>query len=100
MRNHIKKLTLLLAVCVMMAVATPAWAQTGTDAYRTGGEEAAGQVQSGGGGGDDVAGATTGEGGGSLPFTGLDIALILGVGGVLMAVGLGTRRLTRHPDTA
>ena len=99
MRNHIKKLTLLLAVCVMMVVAAPAWAAPGNDAYKNGGENAAGQVQ-GADQGSGVAGTTAGDTGGSLPFTGLDIALILGVGGVLLAVGLGTRRLTRQPDVA
>jgi len=100
MRNHIRKLTLLLAVCVMMAIATPAWAQSGTDAYKNGGENAAGELQ-GADQGSGVAGTDTTAGdSGSLPFTGLDIALILGVGGVLLAVGLGTRRLTRHPDVA
>jgi len=101
MRNHIKKLTLLLAVCVMMAVAAPAWAAPGNDAYKNGGENAAGQVQGADQGSGGVAGTTaSGDTGGSLPFTGLDIALILGVGGVLLAVGLGTRRLTRQPDAA
>jgi hypothetical protein len=33
--------------------------------------------------------------GGSLPFTGLDMALLVAAGGVLVAVGLGMRRLTR-----
>ena len=30
-----------------------------------------------------------------LPFTGLDVALIIGAGGVLLAMGLGMRRLSR-----
>ena len=101
MRHHTKKLTLLLALCATMALAGPAWGQStqsGDDGYRNGGEDLAGALQ--GGGGDDTAGTAADTSGGSLPFTGLDVALILGVGGVLMAVGLGTRRLTRHPDAA
>lgn len=109
MRNHMKKLTLLLAVCAMAAVASPAWAAPGDEGYKSGGEDVAGQLQGGdqgagqapgaNQGGGDVAGTTAETGqGGSLPFTGLDVALILGVGGVLLAVGLGTRRLTRQPD--
>jgi hypothetical protein len=101
MRNRITKL-ILLAVCVMAMTASPAIAQD--DPYRTNGENVAGTLQGGGGGsggGDDGAVAgTVSDTGGSLPFTGLDIALILGVGGVLLAVGLGTRRLTRRPDAA
>jgi hypothetical protein len=30
-----------------------------------------------------------------LPFTGLDVALIIGAGGLLLAMGLGMRRLSR-----
>ena len=33
--------------------------------------------------------------GDSLPFTGLDIALLIGAGCLLVAVGVGMRRLTR-----
>ena len=94
-----KKLTLLLVVCVLAMAATPAFGQTsGQEGYVNGGENAAGQVQGGGGGGDDAPAGTVASGaeGGSLPFTGLDLALIFAVGGVLLTVGLGTRRLTRH----
>lgn len=42
-----------------------------------------------------VAASTEGEGG-SLPFTGLDIALVVAAGGVLLAMGLGIRRISRH----
>jgi hypothetical protein len=105
MGHHIKKLTVLLALCVAMVVAAPAWAQGGNDGYENGGENVAGGLagaeQGGGGGGAPESASPTSEtSGSSLPFTGLDIALILGVGGALTAVGLGTRRLTRQPDTA
>lgn len=33
--------------------------------------------------------------GGSLPFTGLDLGLMVGAGGVLLVMGLGMRRLSR-----
>ena len=105
MGHHIRKLTVLLALCVALVVAAPAWAQGGNDGYQNGGENVAGGLagaeQGGGGGGAPTTVSPTAEtSGSSLPFTGLDIALILGVGGVLTAVGLGTRRLTRQPDTA
>ena len=96
MHKITKRLTLLLAVCVMAMTAAPAFAQPGTAGYQSGGENAAGQIQ---GGSENIADTTTGEGG-SLPFTGLDVALILAVGGVMVAVGFGTRRLTRHADAA
>ena len=35
-----------------------------------------------------------------LPFTGLDIGLIVAAGGILLAMGLGIRRLSRPADTA
>ncbi len=38
--------------------------------------------------------------GGSLPFTGLDVALLAVAGAGLVAVGFGMRRLTRRPDAA
>ena len=103
-----KKLTVLLTICVALVAAGPVWAQAGTAAYNNGGENVAGGLggaeQGGGGNGGgspEASPGTSGEtSGSSLPFTGLDIALILGVGGALTAVGLGTRRLTRQPDTA
>ena len=37
---------------------------------------------------------------GGLPFTGLDVALLVAFGVGLGVLGLGLRRLTRRPDTA
>lgn len=105
-----KTLALLLALSILMATAGAAFAQD--NGYENGGENIAGTVEgpgtAGGGSGDGEAGAlqaTTAApsgdgGGGSLPFTGLDVALVLGVGGVLVAAGLATRRLTRFVDAA
>lgn len=95
MRFQKMRVALLLAVCVMVISASPAFAQSGLQGYQNGGEDVAGALQGGG----DEAGTVSADSGGSLPFTGLDIALILGVGAGLVAIGLGTRRLTR-PDTA
>ena len=96
MRFQKMRVALLLAVCAMVISASPALAQSsGLTGYQSGGEDVAGALQGGG----DQAGTVSADSGGSLPFTGLDIALILGVGAGLVAIGLGTRRLTR-PDTA
>jgi len=95
-----KTLALLFALSIVIATAGTAFAQD--NGYANGGEDLAGTLQGGG----DQAGAVqattapaSGDGG-ALPFTGLDVALILGVGGVLVAVGMVTRRLTRSVDAA
>lgn len=36
----------------------------------------------------------------TLPFSGLDVALLAAMGGGLVLLGFGMRRLTRRPDTA
>jgi hypothetical protein len=93
------RLTSLLAVVVLVLVmAVPAFAQNATqDGYSA----TAGQVQAQV---DDesttpVAVTTSGGGGGggSLPFTGLDVALLAGASVLLVGAGLGMRRLTRAP---
>ena len=45
-------------------------------------------------------GTASADDGTSLPFTGLDVGLLAIAGTALVAVGVGTRRLTRRPDTA
>jgi len=37
---------------------------------------------------------------GKLPFTGLDLILVVGAGGILLALGLGMRRLSRSTGIA
>jgi hypothetical protein len=97
-------ISLIAALALMGALATTAFAQSSVDGY----SDSAGQIQTqvgGGGGGNPPAGTSavtpvSDSGGGTLPFTGLDIALLIGAGGLLVAAGLGMRRLTRAPDTA
>jgi hypothetical protein len=96
-----KTLTLLIAVSIAIATTGTAFAQD--NGYQNGGEDLAGTVQGGGDGSGVVPTSTAGgtsSDGGALPFTGLDVALIFGVGGILVAAGLVTRRLTRSVDTA
>jgi hypothetical protein len=38
--------------------------------------------------------------GGELPFTGFDLALVVGAGGVLLLLGFGIRRFTRTTEVA
>jgi hypothetical protein len=49
----------------------------------------------GGGAGGIQSDVEGGGGGGSLPFTGLDLGLLIGGGLQLLAVGFGLRRLAR-----
>ena len=46
------------------------------------------------------AASTSAKTSGKLPFTGFDIALVVGAGGLLMALGFGIRRLSRPADMA
>jgi hypothetical protein len=99
--------TMVCALALVLALATTAFGQSSVDGYNDQGGQVLSAVDQGGsGGGGDVAGATTSatspasDDGGSLPFTGLDLALLAAAGGVLVAVGLGMRRLTRAPGAA
>jgi hypothetical protein len=87
-----KHLAVGAAVYLTLLVAAPAgFAQT---AAQSGYSEPAGSVQQQLG--HDEPRATTGaanNGAGDLPFTGLDLGLIGGAGGMLLAIGLAVRRL-------
>jgi hypothetical protein len=45
-------------------------------------------------------GVTETHSSGSLPFTGLDVVLVAAAGGLLLALGLGMRRLSRSSSVA
>jgi hypothetical protein len=102
-------ISIACALALTLAMATTAYGQSSVDGYNDQGGQIQSTVDNGGGsGGDGIAGATdpvttttaTADDGGSLPFTGLDVALLAAAGGVLAAAGLGMRRLTRAPGTA
>jgi hypothetical protein len=82
-----RKLTsLLVCMVVVLAMAAPAFAQNATqDAYNG----LAGAEQGGGGNAGTVADTDTG---GSLPFTGLQLALVVGAGVGLLGAGVAMRR--------
>ena len=92
--------SLLLALVLCLAFATTAFGQSSVDGYN----DIGGQVQSGVGGSGNgtppAATTTTDTSSGSLPFTGLDVALFAGAGGLLLLAGVGMRRLTRSTGTA
>jgi hypothetical protein len=92
----------IAAFVLVLALATTAYGQSSIDGYSDRGGEIQTQVDQGGtgdsSGADPVsaAPAATADDGGSLPFTGLDVALLAAGGGVLVAAGIGMRRLTRE----
>jgi hypothetical protein len=94
---------LLVALVATMALAVPASsfaASAAQKAYNAPAgaiqDEVAGAQQ--GGGGEETAPTTTSSS--SLPFTGMDLALLFGAGGLFVAAGIGMRRLARQPDVA
>jgi hypothetical protein len=97
-----KTIISVVAVLVLvLALATTAHGQSSIDGYNDQGGQIQSDVeQGGGGGGDATSPVSTTDDGGSLPFTGLDVALLAAAGGLLAAAGLGMRRLTRAPGPA
>jgi hypothetical protein len=98
------KITLAVSALVLcLALATTAFGQSSVQGYNNQAGQIQAQVESGGDEDTTQPVATTqagGGGGGSLPFTGLDVALLVGAGGMLVAVGFAMRRLTRAPGSA
>jgi hypothetical protein len=99
---RLRNITVGLALCVALFVAAPAYGQS---AAQNGYSQPAGSVQQQlGSDGSDAHSATTepvsDKSSGQLPFTGLDIALVVAAGGVLLAMGLGIRRLSRSSELA
>jgi hypothetical protein len=93
-----KTLIAMLAALAVLSFATVANAQPSVDGYADEGGQIQTQVDTSGGGGGTPPTATATDTGGSLPFTGLDVALLVGAGGLLVGAGLGMRRLTRAPE--
>jgi hypothetical protein len=98
---RIRKLIVGAIVSASMLIAAPAFAQTASEGYST----PAGSIQeristertpNPRDPGDEITETRAAEESRSeLPFTGLDVALIIGAGGLLLAMGLGMRRLSR-----
>jgi hypothetical protein len=82
--RRIQTLVALAAMVALLIVAAPAGAQTGQSSAQQGYSGSGEKVQS-----------SIDPKGPNLPFTGLDVFAVLAVGGALVAVGLGVRRLSR-----
>ena len=104
------KLLAILAMVLMLALAGPAMAQDNPteDAYGgVLGEEVANNDDSGGGGGGGGGTPTetvavqqgVADNGGSLPFTGLELGLVVLAGIGLVSLGFVMRRQTRRPTS-
>ncbi len=85
-----RRQTFFAAVLTGLLLAPVALAQSGSTSG-SGYLGAAGETQSGVGSGDTLGAASQG----TLPFTGLDLALLVAGGLVLLMVGASVRRLTR-----
>jgi hypothetical protein len=91
-------ISILAILVVVLVMAAPAFAQTAAqNGYSGPGGQVQAQVDDESSTPVAVAGSGGGDGGGSLPFTGLDVALLAGAGVLLAGAGLGMRRLTRAP---
>jgi len=103
---QMKRLALIMAVgAIALLAASPAYAQDAVgDTYGGGGNDALPTIQDGGddGGtaGDTASSAptqvsVTSDTGSSLPFTGLDVGLLILGGIALVGIGVGLRRFAR-----
>jgi opacity protein-like surface antigen len=88
------KTLIALTVAFVLAAAPAAMAQTADEGY--------GQVLGGSGGPDatqqqSVGGTTSGPADGSLPFTGMEVGVVLAAGGLLLGAGLVLHRRGTQP---
>jgi hypothetical protein len=91
----------------MLLAAPPAFGVTSAQSgYSKPGGIVETQIQNGGGGSNPGSVVSTPEratearSSGKLPFTGLDLVLVVAAGGLLLGLGLGMRRLTRPTSVA
>lgn len=92
-------------ISAMLLLAAPAFAQSSAQqGYSKPGGAVQTQLDNGGKGNSPGASTSTPvastpetvtKSSGKLPFTGLDLVLVVGAGGILLALGLGMRRLSR-----
>jgi hypothetical protein len=99
-RMRLRKTTVGALLSMALFIAAPAVA-IADDAAQDGYSQPAGKVQqqishnNGNEGHDPASTSSKSSSSGNLPFTGLDLALVVAAGGVLLAMGLGIRRISR-----
>lgn len=95
---QLTRLFAIFTAVFVLVVASPAFGQS---VQQDGYEDEAAQVQEQVAGLGNEAGAGTGAGDdGALPFTGLDLGLMVAAAGGLFVLGLGMRRLARAPQSS
>lgn len=94
--ERIKKVSAALLCVLFLALPGAALAQSAqssTNGYEDNGSQVQGVVNADSNGGDT-------SGGGSLPFTGAELGVLAGAGGILVLLGFGLRRLTHRSAQA
>jgi hypothetical protein len=102
----LKKLFMAVIVGALLALPATAMGQSATGGYEQPGGVVQDQIQAQPVQAQDQADAPTrvsaaapSNNAAELPFTGFDLALVVGAGGLLLLLGLGIRRFTR-PEVA
>ena len=93
------KLKNFIAIAAVVALLAPAAAlaqDSGVEGYAGDNNVVAGLEDTSGNGGGTTQAQTVDNG--SLPFTGSDLGVLAGAGGLLLALGFGLRRLTHRPS--
>jgi hypothetical protein len=85
-----KRFVAAVLAVVVLALPSAAFAGAGVGGY----EDQAGAVQG------QINTTAANDSGGSLPFTGSDLAIIAAAGVMLASLGVGLRRLTHSPREA
>jgi hypothetical protein len=94
-------LAVLATAVLAVGVAAPASAQSSLQGYSDEGPAIQDQVSGVSGVAPaETTQASTDGGSGSLPFTGLDLALLIGAGAVLAGAGVGMRLMARPREVA
>ena len=94
------KMKNFIAIAAVVALLAPAAAlaqNSGVEGYAGDNNVVAGLEDTSGNGGGGTTQAQTVDNG-SLPFTGSDLGVLAGAGGLLLALGFGLRRLTHRPS--
>jgi hypothetical protein len=87
--KRIKKVSAALLCVLFLALPGAALAQSGTNGYEEQGSAVQGVVNA-----NDNGGGGGGGSGGSLPFTGAELGVLAGAGGILVLFGFSLRRMT------